>query len=116
MFLVLTCVDKKNRRRFSEVGDRGFFVAPLSNGFGLDKLVVATRYAGGYAEFCRWAAHRDDVVYHLVVAVGRFDENLRLVVGVGGCFEISERSLAFVAANRQVAMECKLLSVKSACH
>ena len=108
--------------RFIEQEDAGHFVdgwlrraAPFGYGAGDGKLVGAGEPCGN-AQPCGGAAAGKDVRQHAQVAVGRLDEELRLVLGVGTALKRLEARAAFTAIGGQVAVEGKALSVETAGH
>ena len=77
-------IKEKYAGRFGEVG---FAAAPFVERQGADIFFVAGD-AHGDAQARLRVAEANAVVYHFVVAIGRFDENLRLVFAVYALFEM----------------------------
>lgn len=73
------------------------------------------RYVGRHGEAGVGRKRVDEAFEHRAVAVGRFDEELRL--GAAALrLKLPDRLHALVRMHRQVAEKAKALAVESACH
>ena len=85
---------------------------PLLHGAGMDVLVFAGD-VGGDAKACLRTAMLQNVLHHFVVAIRRFDEDLRLLLGVGTLFQLLQLLGTFSRLDGQIPVESKALSVET---
>ena len=104
-----------NQEDAGNLREVGKLALPLLDGLGLDVFAFASDI-GGNAELGRGTAILHDVFHHLVVAIGSFDEELRLVFGVDATLQRLDALDAFTWFDGQIAMEGEALSVESRTH
>lgn len=106
-------VNQEDGGDFAEVGE--LRVLPFRDAEGADVFVGGCD-AGGYAEACLRTEGREERLEHLLIAVGCFDEELRLAFRPGSCLEDFQALGSVGRLYGQVAVEGEALSVESACH
>ena len=90
-------------------------LAPLRDGLGTDHLILAGE-VGGYAKSKIGGADRHDGVEEMVVAIGRLDENLCLMIFQAHRLQLFESSLSIRLFHWKISMECKILTAQSGGH
>lgn len=90
-------------------------LAPLRDGLGTDHLILAGE-VGGYAKSKIGGADRHYGVEEMVVAIGRFDENLCLMIFQAHRLQLFETSLSIRLLHRKIPMESKILTAQSGGH
>ena len=80
-----------------------------------DILILASQI-GRNGQFGLRTTIMQDVFKHLVVAIRCFDEELRLVFGIDTLLQLLQLLGTLGRFDRQIAVECKALSVESGAH
>ena len=93
----------------------GFFMSPLGYSFRLHKFIFAGEFCRN-ADPCSRLACFQKCFEQLIVAVWRFNKNLRAVFPLGGKFKFFNRFHFFVQLNRKIPDKFELLAIHTACH
>ena len=105
----LLFVNQKNAWNLREIGK---FSLPFLDGFSLDVFALA-RDVGGNAELGLRTAVLQDILHHLVVAIGSLNEKLCLVFGIDALLQNLDALGAFAWFDGQITMESKALPVEA---
>lgn len=89
--------------------------APLRDGLGTNHLILAGE-VGGHTEAEIGGTDRHDGVEQVVVAIGRLDENLCLMIFQAHRLQLFESSLSIRLFHWKISMESKILTAQSGGH